>query len=38
MSEVTLALLLLALFFVLFAGLLLMLGSRIMRLIEGEDQ
>ncbi len=38
MSEVTLALLLLALFFVLFAGFLLMIGSRIIRLIEGEDQ
>ncbi len=38
MSEVTLALLLLALFFVLFAGFLLMIGSRVIRLIEGEDQ
>jgi len=38
MSEVTIALLLLALFFVLFAGFLLLLGSRIMRLIDGEDR
>ncbi len=38
MSEVTMALLLLALFFVLFAGFLLIIASRIMRLIEGEDQ
>lgn len=38
MSEVTIVLLLLALFFILFAGFLLLLGSRIMRLIEGEDQ
>jgi hypothetical protein len=38
MSEVTIVLLLLVLFFVLFAGFLLMLGSRIMRLIDGEDQ
>jgi hypothetical protein len=38
MSEVTIALLLLGLFFVLFAGFLLLLGSWIMRLIDGEDQ
>ncbi len=38
MSEVTIALSLLALFFLLLAGFLLLLGSHIMRLIAGEDQ
>ncbi len=38
MSEVTIVLFLLSLFFGLFAVLLLLIGSRIMRLIDGEDQ
>lgn len=38
MSEVTIVLLSLAVFFLLFAVFLLLLGSRIMRLIDGEDQ
>lgn len=38
MSEVTITLLMMGVFFLLFAGFLLMIGSRIMRLIEGENQ
>ncbi len=38
MSEITIVLLSLAVFFLLFAVFLLLLGSRIMRLIDGEDQ